>query len=146
MDNLNIDGVLLSPAKVIPVDGGDVLTYLHSTDDGYKGFGEVYMSTVQTGAVKGWRRHNRVTLNLVVPTGEIRFVLFDDRTGSATQDNFAEVYLSRRNYQRLTVPPGVWMAFQGIGNAENMLLNTINEENDPAESDRQPLDAIAYDW
>lgn len=144
MDKVTIDGVLLSPAKVIDVEGGNVLTYLHSTDAGYKGFGEVYMSTVQHSAIKGWRRHNQVTLNLIVPVGAIRFVLFDDRQESATHGAYFDIVLSRDNYQRLTVPPGIWFAFKGEGAAENMLLNTIDQENDPNESDRKPLDQIAY--
>lgn len=144
MGKVTIDGVLLNPAKVIEVPGGNVLTYLHRSDAGFVDFGEVYMSTVDQGAVKGWRRHNIVTLNFVVPVGEIRFVLFDDREGSATKGSFMDVSLSRANYDRLTVPPGIWFAFKGEGTQENMLLNTIDRENDPSESDRLPLDEIAY--
>lgn len=137
--------MLVTPAKVIEVDGGDVLTYLHASDPGYKGFGEVYMSTVHPGKVKGWRRHNRVTLNFVVPVGAIKFVLYDDRPNSITPGTFFSITLSRKNYHRLTIPPGIWVGFKGIGVDENMLLNTIEEENDPEESDRKPLDAIIYD-
>lgn len=144
MDTLNIEGVLLNPAKVIDVEGGNVLTYLHSTDKGYVGFGEVYMSTVNPQTIKGWRRHNRVTLNFVVPVGSIRFVLFDDREASTTKGAYFDIVLSRDNYQRLTVPPGIWFAFKGEGAGENMLLNTIDQENDPTESDRMPLDQIQY--
>lgn len=144
MGKVSIDGVLLNPAKVINVEGGNVLTYLHNTDDGYVGFGEVYMSTVNPGAVKGWRRHNRVTLNFVVPIGSIRFVLFDDRADSSTKGAYLDIILSRDNYQRLTVPPGIWFAFKGEGSGENMLLNTIDQVNDPTESDRKPLDQIPY--
>jgi dTDP-4-dehydrorhamnose 3,5-epimerase len=78
--------------------------------------------------------------------GEVRFVLHDDRNESSTRGSFFEVCLSQRNYQRLTVPPGVWMGFKGLGNDLNLLLNLANMEHDPEESENIPLESISYEW
>jgi dTDP-4-dehydrorhamnose 3,5-epimerase len=53
--------------------------------------------------------------------------------------------LSPNNYQRLTIKPGLWMAFRGIGEY-NMLLNLASIEHDPSESISIELENIIHDW
>ena len=139
-----IEGLLLTPLQVVSNPKGDIYHALKASAPGYVGFGEAYFSTVVRGLTKGWKRHNRNTLNLVVPVGEIRFIVHDDRPGSSTYGQFADVCLGlSSNYVRLTVPPGLWMAFQGIGEF-NLLLNIIDHEHDPAEADMKDLSEIAF--
>ena len=141
-------GVILTPLRIIPTDNGDVLHGLKATDESFVSFGEAYFSTVGQGKRKGWKKHTRMTLNLVVTSGEIGFVLFDDRPESATRKHFFRVALSRKNYQRLTVPPGIWVAFYGVSSQENMLLNIASIPHDPTEADNIPLTSeyIPYPW
>ena len=139
-----IEGLLLTPLQVVSNPKGDIYHALKASAPGYQGFGEAYFSTVVRGLKKGWKRHNRNTLNLVVPVGEIRFIVHDDRPGSNTFKQFADVCLGlSSNYARLTVPPGLWMAFQGIGEF-NLLMNIINSEHDPDESNNKELSEINY--
>src|SRR4051812_25537108 len=86
-------GVLLTPVRIIPNDNGDILHGLKATDQAYVAFGEAYFSTISFGKKKGWKKHLRMTLNVVVPIGEIEFVLFDERPG-VTIGRFYEVTLS----------------------------------------------------
>jgi dTDP-4-dehydrorhamnose 3,5-epimerase len=144
----DIEGVILTPLKIIPTDNGDVLHALKAADSTYVSFGEAYFSTVLSGKRKGWKKHTRMVLNLVVTAGEIKFVLWDDREGSITQGKFFECVLSRKNYMRLTVPPGIWMAFYGNSEGENMLLNLASIPHDPTEAENLPLENshIPYSW
>ena len=41
-------------------------------------FGEVYFSSIKPKSVKAWKLHKKMTLNIVVPVGKVRFALFDD--------------------------------------------------------------------
>lgn len=142
-----IDGVLLTPLRRIPVPKGDVFHAMKSTDEGFEGFGEVYFSEIGHGEVKGWKRHNRMTLNLVPVNGAVGFVIYDDRTGSPTNGRFMEVVLSRdSNYMRLTVAPGLWVAFYGAGEGISMLMDLIPEPHDPSEADRCELYEIKYNF
>ena len=142
------EGVILTPIKIIPHESGDILHGLKASDASFISFGEAYFSSVHFGKRKGWKKHTRMVLNLVVPVGEIGFVLFDDRADSATYGSFYEVKLSRSNYFRLTVPPRIWMAFYGCGEGENILLNIASIPHDPIESENLPLlnDYINYTW
>jgi len=142
-----MEGISLHPLKHIMVPKGDVYHALKSTDEGYAGFGEVYFSQIKGGEVKGWKRHNRMILNLVVVVGEIKFVIYDDRRNSKTYRQFSEFILSpATNYQRLTVSPGLWMAFQGRGEGVSMLMNIIPELHDSTEVDNKELLEISYNF
>ena len=61
-----IEGVSLHPLKQISVPNGDLWHAFKATDEGFVGFGEAYFTQVKPHAVKGWKRHNRYVLNLVV--------------------------------------------------------------------------------
>ena len=85
-----------------------------------------------------------MTLNLIVPNGEIRFVMFDDRDNNYCK--FQEVTLSLINYQRLTIPPLVWVGFQGLSKRVSTLLNIANLRHDPLEVDKKDINEIEFDW
>jgi dTDP-4-dehydrorhamnose 3,5-epimerase len=142
----SIEGVLLTPLKIITGESGSVMHALKNHETAYHGFGEVYFSTVEPGYVKGWKKHTKMLLNIIVPSGAIHFVLYDDRGDSPSFQTIQEVSLSTENYQRLTVPPGVWMAFKGLGSGLNMLLNVASIPHDPTETENLPLknDIIPY--
>jgi len=143
---MNIDGVIVTSEKIISTNEGDVLHGIKMGARGYVGFGEAYFSTIHPRAVKAWKRHREMTLNLLVPLGKIRFILHDDRPESPTNGAFQQIILSRKNYNRLTVPPLVWMGFQGVGVGQAMLLNIADIQHDPAEIDRKTEDGFLFDW
>lgn len=147
MDKINLlEGVVLTPLKQIFHPQGDVFHAMKKSDPGYLSFGEAYFSTIKNGEIKSWKKHLKMTLNLVVPIGEIKFVIYDDRPYSKTKNSFYVVNLSSNNYQRLTIPPCLWTAFKGIGENTNLLLNIADLEHDPAEIERKTIDAINYNW
>lgn len=139
-----IEGVILTPLKQIYNPKGNVFHGMKKSDPGFTDFGEAYFSTIHAGDIKPWKKHFRMTLNLVVPVGKIRFVIHDDRIGSSTLGQTMEVELGPDNYQRLTVPPGVFMAFEGVGEELNLLLNVADLEHDPSEVERADLDRFLY--
>ncbi len=141
-----IDGVIVTPVKIIDVTGGDVLHAMKCKDFGFAGFGEAYFSTVEQGAIKAWKRHKKMTLNLIVPVGKIRFVMFDERNESSTYGIYEKIVLSLENYCRLTVPPMVWLGFQGISKERAMLLNIASIPHDPNEADGKSVEEIEFDW
>lgn len=139
-----IKGVVITPLDVIDTPGGNVMHGMKKTSVGYAGFGEAYFSQIDNGAIKAWKRHKEMTLNLIVPMGKIRFVLFDDREASNTQ--FQEVIISESNYCRITVPPMIWMGFQGLYNGRSMLLNVANMVHDAYEVDKVNINKIEFNW
>lgn len=123
---------------------GDILHGLKNSDKEFHGFGEAYFSFIKQFEIKGWKRHNRMHLNLLVPVGSIRFVVAE--VADEKPPLFAEYLLSSDDYALLSIPPGYWMAFQGGSAGENLLLNIASIEHDPSESDNLPLEAMIYPW
>ena len=140
MDIVNLSTITVTPQKRIPVSGGDILHAMKKSDSGYMGFGEAYLSLVEFGAVKAWKRHLQMTLNLIVPVGRVRFV-FVDSSGSVK-----EVIAGDDHYVRLTVPPGIWFGFQGVSEDTAVLLNIANIEHSPDEVESKALNEFKYDW
>lgn len=128
-------GAIVTPLRRIANPKGDVYHGLRASEESFQGFGEAYFSTVLPGITKGWKRHTRMTLNLVVPVGAIEFHL---RSDDGQHSDI--ILLGALRYARLTVPPGVWLAFSGIGDSLNLLLNVANIPHDPDEAVNVPLE------
>lgn len=135
-----MDGIILTPLKRINHPKGDIFHAMKKTDLGFEGFGEAYFSIINEREIKGWKKHTSMTLNLIVPVGEIEFVVYNQDS-----NEFFSVVLSSTNYQRLTVKPNFWLAFRGIA-SYNILLNIASIEHDPNESVNLDLNEIKYDW
>jgi dTDP-4-dehydrorhamnose 3,5-epimerase len=135
-----MDGVKLTTLKKIHNLKGDILHAMKKSDVGFDGFGEAYFSTINQDDIKGWKKHTQMTLNIVVPVGEIEFVVYNENI-----KKFFRIKLSQNNYQRLTVEAGLWVAFKGH-HRQNMLLNLASIEHSPSEAFNIDLNKIKYNW
>ena len=139
-----IEDVIITPLSVIDVPGGNVMHAMTKSSAGYAGFGEAYFSQIGYGAIKAWKRHKKMTLNLVVPVGCIRFVLYDDREN--VNGTFHELVISKDNFCRLTVPPMIWMGFQSQSSDCSILLNIADIKHNPSEVDKKNIEEIGFNW
>lgn len=138
---MNFGDILLTPLSRIETAGGDVLHAMKQSDAGYAGFGEAYFSWVSAGSVKAWKRHTKMTMNVVVPVGHVRFVFRLDGI-----DEFCVEEIGVDRYVRVTVPPGIWFGFQGLAEPQSLVLNIASIPHDPNEVERLALSDIQYDW
>lgn len=143
-----IEGVVLTPLRRIADERGVVMHMLKRTDPHFREFGEIYFSVVRPGVVKGWHRHERMTINYAVVHGMIKLVLYDAREGSSTRGKVMEVFIGDWDYRLATVPPGVWNGFKGIAEFPSIVANCATIPHDPAEISRLPPDdaSIPYSW
>ena len=136
--------VILTSEKKIPVNGGDITHVIKSKSQGFIDFGEAYFSNIDYRFIKAWKRHKLMTLNLFVPVGKVKFVIFDDRLHD--RGEYREFVLSEEDGYRLTIPPMVWFGFMGLKEKTSMLLNIANICHDPYEVDREDIDKFPYNW
>jgi dTDP-4-dehydrorhamnose 3,5-epimerase len=142
---MKLADILVTPLRKIETAGGDVLHAMKRTDAGYTGFGEAYFSWVSAGAIKAWKRHTQMVMNLVVPVGQVRFVFrcIDAVTG---EEEFRVEVIGVNTYARITVPPGIWFGFQGLSAPQSLVLNIANISHDPNEVERLAQTDINYKW
>ena len=143
-----IEGVEVFPLRRIVDERGSVMHMLRADDEHFQGFGEIYFSTVNPGAIKGWHIHREMTLNYACVAGMVKLVLYDDRERSQTRGKLQELFVGDQNYVMVRVPPMVWNGVKGIGAAPAMIANCASHPHDPDEISRlDPFsDRIPYDW
>ena len=142
-----MDGVILTPLDIIKHPSGNILHGIKSSEASFVGFGEAYFSKLDSKAIKGWKLHKKMTLNLVVPIGSVRFILLDNRSERDNTGQFQEVILDEKsNYSRLTIPPMIWVGFQGISQTTSLVLNLANIEHSTEEIKRKELEDIKFNW
>ncbi|MBR9703002.1 dTDP-4-dehydrorhamnose 3,5-epimerase [Candidatus Woesearchaeota archaeon] len=143
-----IEGVSIKPLKKIPDERGAIYHMLRKDDSDFTEFGEIYFSMIYPGVIKGWHIHKEMTLNYTVVSGMIKLVLYDARKDSKTKGNILEISMGEENYVRVTIPPGIWNGFKGMGDKKAIVANCASMPHDPEEIDRMdPLkNDIPYDW
>jgi len=143
-----IDGVILTPLKQFFDERGKVMHMLREDSDVFSRFGEIYFSCTHPGVVKAWHLHREMTLNYAVVYGEIKFVLYDDRSESPTYGEIQEFFISPENYMLVTVPPLIWNGFKSVGNKTAIVANCSTLPHHPDEIERKdPSDEnIPYNW
>ena len=129
MTQIILPGVTFTPLRKIKVVGGDVYHGLKCGESSYTHFGELYFSFVENGAIKGWKQHKVMRLNLIVPVGNIEFFIHSEK-----ENRTVSLCIGDNNYGRLTIDPGYWMAFSGISDGINMLANLASIEHKPNEA------------
>jgi len=129
--------IIVTPLKQIHVEGGNVFHALKNMDNGYHGFGEAYFSWIEQGSIKAWKRHLRMTMNLIVPVGNVQFVFITEEGNLLVREIIGE-----NNYVRITVPPGIWFGFKGEYAPKSLVLNLASITHDPDEVERLPKEVF----
>jgi dTDP-4-dehydrorhamnose 3,5-epimerase len=143
-----IDGVIVTPLRIIPDERGQVMHMLRCDNPHFEKFGEIYFSMVYPGVIKAWHLHREMTLNYAVPSGMIKLVLHDDRETSSTKGNTVELFVGESNYLLVTILPGIWNGFKGVGVKPALVANCATIPHHPDEIVRMdPFENhIPYDW
>lgn len=145
-----IDGVVTRKLRLIPDERGFLMEMLRSDWPEFQQFGQVYVTAVYPGVVKGWHYHKKQDDHFICVSGMAKVVLYDAREGSATRGQVNEFFIGQLNPMLVKIPRGVYHGFKGIGEEVALIVNVPTElykYEDPDEF-RVPAhsDAIPYDW
>ena len=145
-----IDGVVVKRLKVIPDERGLLMEMMRDDDPFFQKFGQVYLSVVYPGVVKGWHYHKKQTDHFVVVKGMSKVVLYDSRDDSPTKGEVNEFFLGEKNPTLLVIPPWVLHGMKGIGVEPAYLVNVPTYHYDYKDPDEHRVPAhdpsIPYDW
>jgi dTDP-4-dehydrorhamnose 3,5-epimerase len=145
-----IDGVKTRKLRLIPDERGYLMEMLRSDWEEYDKFGQVYITAVYPGAVKGWHYHRIQTDHFICVHGMAKVVLYDGREGSPTHGEVNEFFMGDQNPMLLKIPPGVMHGFKGISQEMTLIVNVPTELYNYEQPDEYRLpahtDQIPYDW
>ena len=102
-------------------DRGFVKHGMKFDDENAFGIKEVYFSNVKNGYYKGWKKHQKMILNLIVISGEIIFYI-----ASYDFSEFVDFKISQKDSKRLTIMPNQWVAFTSAIEPSSTLINISN--------------------
>ncbi len=145
-----IDGVVTRQLRLIPDERGFLMEMLRSDWPEFEQFGQVYVTAVYPGVVKGWHYHKKQADHFICVSGMAKVVLYDGREDSPTQGEINEFFIGERNPMLVKIPKGVYHGFKGISPAVTLIVNVPTERYNYEEPDEYRLpahtDEIPYDW
>lgn len=143
-----IEDVVIQKLKQIIDERGKVMHMLRADSHFFIEFGEIYFSVVNSGAVKAWKRHLKMTQHFAVPVGKINLVLYDDRTDSTSYGRVEVIEIGENDYCLVKIPPLIWYGFKGISVVPALIANVTDKPHNPDELERMDSsnDYIPYNW
>lgn len=145
-----IDGVWTKPLKVVPDERGRLMEILRADDEGFRKFGQLYMTTNYPGVVKAWHLHEVQEDMVACVKGMIKLVLYDAREASLSKGAVREYFIGDHNPMLVGIPAGVYHGWKGISAEESVVVNIPTEMYDYVAPDehRMAWDTpdIPYDW
>ena len=126
-------------------DRGYLSEMLRADDPFYSKFGQVYISTINPGTIKGFHIHEKKTDIITCVFGQVKFVVVESGKNDELI-NLYEVHLSPMNRKLVVIPPGLWHGWMCIGNKEAILVNVTTEPFYEHDKDEQRVDPIKNPW
>ena len=140
-----IEGLIITDLQKFSNENGFVYHGMRKTDLGYDGFEEIYFSYIKPGSLKAWKMHKKMTLNLVVPVGDVRFNFIEVDNKSNINERY-EITIGTSNYSRITVPPGIVFGFKGMSDSINIVTNISNLIHDDNECENFDKKDFEFKW
>lgn len=134
----------LKDLETFKLEKGNLFKGLSINDENYYGFGEVYFTSIMPTLIKGWKKHLKMTLNIIVLTGKVKFVIVNELEKSKI--DFISLELSEKNKKILTIFPNSWFAFRGLDKKISTITNIANIPHDDLEVENRNINEFNYKW
>lgn len=123
---------------------------LRADDELFIKFGQVYLTTIYPGVVKGWHYHKKQVDTFAIVDGMVKVVLYDARENSPTYKEINEFFLGEHNPIVLQVPIFVYHGFKCVSLKEALVINCPTEPYNYESPDEYRIDPytkeIPYNW
>jgi dTDP-4-dehydrorhamnose 3,5-epimerase len=139
LGKINLDKIRIKKYNIVKNKNGIILKILNNKQSNLKFYKDAYFSFVKYNKIKGWKKHKRMTMTLVVPVGKVKFVFYDD-------DKFKSIIIGDNRFYKIIVPPNIWFAFKGISKDKNVVFNLANVKHNDKEVVRKRNNEIKYNW
>ncbi len=145
-----IEGTEVKKLEMKPGSRGMDMEILREDEPIFRSFGQLYLSSLYPGAVRGWHLHKRKHDYLACLHGMIKLVLYDAREDSPTRGEVNEMFLGEHNQILVHIPPGVNHGMKCISPCEALMINCPSEPHQAENPDEfgEPVEvsSIPYDW
>jgi len=116
--------------QVVFASGGYITKVLRADSEIFRGFGELYASTIEPGVFRGWKVHTKMQSLLMVCSGELDVHLVLE-SGDCSSLSLGKFWLSN---EMLAIPPGIMFGFRAAGDVETTVMNFGSHPHEEGES------------
>lgn len=135
-----MESVEVIPLKVIPDARGRIFHFVRPDWFPFE-VKEVYGSWIYPDAIKAWHLHTKMTLNYIVPVGNIKLVVHD---GNGL---FVPYFLGENcPHVLVRIPPGWWNGFVTVDGKPALVMNATDFVHSSDEIKRESPFCFGYDW
>ena len=98
---------------------GKVYKIISRISSNFKGFGELYISSIKPKKTKGWNLHKKMTLNIVLIQGKVQI---SERYKGKVQ----KIILNQKSNKIVTIKPLRWVKLKNLYHKESKIINFAN--------------------
>ncbi len=145
---MDITDVKLIDLRIHEDDRGYLYEIIHQSDAFVSGAGQDIRQVYIVGdriakIVRAFHKHEELHDWFCLVKGSAKFVLVDDRKGSATFQKYATVVCSDRSPKLLVVPPGVYHGWMSL-EPDTIMVSTASHEYNRERPDEHRVPPQAF--
>lgn len=120
----------LIPLSRVSALGGVIIKVTRSDASEYRGFGELYFSSLEVGYFRGWKSHREMTSTLFCVSGKAEIHVFNVDGSCRT---YSLVNFTDEEAAALVISPGAVYGIRAVGETPTVLGNLASTPHDESE-------------
>ncbi len=138
-----IEGVELKPLKIFANDQGYLFETLRKDDSIYGNeFGQVLISEIYPGVIKGFHLHEKHDEYTVCVKGNIKYIAVKEYPDGSKKIN--TFIIGEKNPVLIKVPRRVWHGYMPLENKSATLMYVMSRPYNPKDPDTKEKDVFAF--
>ncbi len=138
-----IEGVELKPLKIFANDQGYLFETLRNDDSIYGNeFGQVLISEIYPGVIKGFHLHEKHEEYTVCVKGNIKYIAVKEYSDGSKKIN--TFVIGEKNPVLVKVPRGVWHGYMPLENKSATLVYVMSRPYNQKDPDTKEKDVFAF--
>lgn len=139
LQNLPYNQSHLKKLRIHADEQGYLFETLRADDEIFNGkFGQVLVSVLYPGAIKGLHLHKKQTDYTTCIKGNIKYITVDENS------NIKQYIMGESNQILIKTPPGIWHGYATLSNKEAIVLHLMDKTYNPKDDDTERKDPFAF--
>ncbi len=138
-----IEGVEIKKLNVFANDQGYLFETLRNDDQFFGGaFGQVLISNVYPGVIKGFHLHHKHDEYITCLNGNLKYIIVKENPDGTKKIN--TFVIGERNPMLIKVPREVWRGYMPLENKSAMVMDIMSRPYDSKDPDTEEKDVFAF--
>jgi dTDP-4-dehydrorhamnose 3,5-epimerase-like enzyme len=142
IEEKRLEEIKTKKLKVFADDEGYLFETLRNDDDLFDNkFGQVLVSVLYPGVIKGLHRHSKQTDYTTCIKGNVKYIAIKEENGKIDIKTFI---IGESNPILIKVPSGYWHGYMPLGNERAIILHTMDKPYNPQDPDTDEINHFSF--